>query len=211
MRTEAGERTLTHDDCVFAEVALRAAISSIKRGQVVERTRADNRRLAALATTDPLTQLFNRRAFLERLNVELDRARRYGHSLSLLVVDVDHFKAINDTAGHLVGDRVLGELGAVLSSTVRAVDVVARYGGEEFVVLLPETTLDGGVAFAERLRELLECKRFTGRPELPVQLTVSVGVASYPDSHVHSADDLFARADEALYRAKQAGRNQVCT
>lgn len=211
LRTESDGRTLTQEDCGFAEVALHAAISSIKRGQVVERTREDNRRLAALATTDPLTQLFNRRAFLERLTVELDRARRYGHTLSLLVVDVDHFKQINDTAGHLAGDRVLGDIGGMLQRAVRAVDLVARYGGEEFVVLLPETPLEGAVLFAERLRELLERQMFVGRGDEVVQLTVSVGVATFPATHVHSADDLFARADEALYRAKQQGRNKVCS
>jgi two-component system cell cycle response regulator len=209
LRTTFDERALTEEDCEFADLVVKAAISSIQRGQLLERTRADNRRLEALATTDPLTRLLNRRAFLDRLGLEVERSHRYGAVLSLLMLDVDHFKLVNDSAGHLTGDSVLGQVGALLQSAVRSVDVVARYGGEEFVVLLPETDPDGAVAFAERLRELVSAHAFlTGHGE-PLHLTASIGVSSFPSPSVRSTEDLFARADEALYRAKANGRNQV--
>jgi two-component system cell cycle response regulator len=110
-----------------------------------------------------------------------------------------------------VGDSVLRQLGAVLEDAVRKVDIVARYGGEEFVVILPETASEGGVVFAERLRERIAAVPFDVGAERPVHLTVSVGIATFPSPRVASTEDLFARADEALYRAKSAGRNQVRT
>jgi two-component system cell cycle response regulator len=210
LRTDRGERRLTTDDIEFAEVALRAAVAAIRRAQALETTRADNRRLEALATTDPLTRVLNRRALLDRLNAEVDRARRYDSGLTMLLLDVDYFKQINDTAGHLAGDSVLRQLGALLEDAIRKVDVVARYGGEEFVAILPETSADGGVAFAERLRERIEAQEFSVNHERTVRLTVSIGIATFPSARVESTEDLFARADEALYRAKSGGRNQVC-
>jgi two-component system cell cycle response regulator len=211
LRTDRDERQLNADDVEFADVVIRAAVAAIRRAQALETTRADNRRLEALATTDPLTRLLNRRALLDRLTAEVDRARRFDGALSLLLLDVDHFKQINDTAGHLVGDSVLRQLGAVLEDAVRKVDIVARYGGEEFVVILPETASDGGVVFAERLRERIASVPFDVGVDQPVHLTVSVGIATFPSPRVASTEDLFARADEALYRAKSGGRNQVRT
>jgi diguanylate cyclase (GGDEF)-like protein len=125
------------------------------------------------------------------------------------LLDVDHFKQINDTAGHLAGDSVLRQLGALLEDAVRKVDVVARYGGEEFVAILPETASEGGVIFAERLRERIAEEAFDVGAAEPVHLTVSIGIATFPHPRVASTEDLFARADEALYRAKSDGRNQV--
>ena len=190
---------------------MRAAVAAIRRAQALETTRADNRRLEALATTDPLTRVLNRRALLDRLTAEVDRARRFSSSLSLLLLDVDHFKQINDTAGHLAGDSVLRQLGALLEEAVRKVDVVARYGGEEFVAILPGTSTEGGAVFAERLRERVAEQAFDIGGAVPVHLTVSIGIASFPSARVLTTEDLFARADEALYRAKSGGRNQVCT
>jgi two-component system cell cycle response regulator len=146
---------------------------------------------------------------LDRLNAEVDRARRYDSSLTLLLLDLDHFKQINDTAGHLAGDTVLRQIGALLEEAIRKVDIVARYGGEEFVVILPETLSDGGVAFAERLRERIAAESFDVGAGRAVHLTVSIGIATFPSPLVSSTEDLFARADEALYRAKSGGRNQV--
>jgi two-component system, cell cycle response regulator len=209
MRTGDDERALTMHDVEFAEVVIRSAVAAIRRAQAIEATRADNRRLEALATTDPLTRVLNRRALLDRLTAEVDRARRFNSSLTLLLLDVDHFKQINDTCGHLAGDSALRQLGALLEDAVRKVDVVARYGGEEFVVILPETASDGGIIFAERLRERIESIAFDVGTERPVHLTVSVGVATFPSPRVATTEDFFARADEALYRAKSGGRNQV--
>ena len=209
LRTERGERALSAEDSDFAEIVIRAAVAAIRRAQALESTRADNRRLEELATTDSLTRLLNRRALLERLSVELDRARRFKQQLSLLMVDIDHFKSVNDQHGHLVGDGILREMGTLLTGGVRTVDVVARYGGEEFVLILPETAIDGAVVFAERLRERVAEHRFDLGIEPIFHLTCSVGVATFPSPRVASTEDLFARADEALYRAKSGGRNQV--
>jgi diguanylate cyclase (GGDEF) domain len=211
LRTISGERELTTEDVEFADVVIRAAVAAIRRAQALETTRADNRRLEALATTDPLTRVLNRRALLDRLTAEVDRARRFNSSLTLLLLDVDHFKSVNDTAGHLAGDSILRQLGALLEEAVRKVDVVARYGGEEFVLILPETASDGGVIFAERLRERVASQSFDVGIDKPIHLTVSIGVATFPSPRVATTDDFFARADEALYRAKSGGRNQVRT
>ena len=209
LRTKREERSLSSYDVAFAEVVIRAAVAVIRRAQALETTRADNRRLEALATTDPLTRVLNRRALIDRLTSEVDRARRYDSSLALLLFDIDHFKQINDTAGHLAGDSVLRQLGALLEDAVRKVDIVARYGGEEFVAILPETSSDGAVIFAERLRERISNHSFDIGAGRIVRLTVSIGIATFPSSGVASTEDLIARADEALYRAKAAGRNQV--
>jgi two-component system cell cycle response regulator len=212
LRTERGERSLSADDADFAEVVIRAAVAAIRRAQALESTRADNRRLEELATTDALTRLMNRRALLDRLSVEVDRARRFKQQLSLLMVDLDHFKAVNDQYGHLVGDDMLRQMGTLLAGAVRTIDVVARYGGEEFVLILPETSIEGAAVFGERLREKVDEHPFDlAAAERSLHLTCSVGVATFPSPRVASTEDLFARADEALYRAKSGGRNQVCT
>lgn len=209
LRTERGERMLAEEDTAFAETLIRAAVAAIRRAQALESTRADNRRLEELATTDALTRLLNRRALLERLSVEVDRARRFSSQLSLLMVDVDHFKEINDAHGHLAGDEILRRLGNLLAGAVRTIDVVARYGGEEFVVILPETSTEGAVTFAERLRKSVADEEFPLANGQRFHLTCSIGVATFPSARVASPEDLFARADEALYRAKSGGRNQV--
>jgi two-component system, cell cycle response regulator len=211
LRTDRDERSLTTEDVDFADIVIRAAVAAIRRAQALETTRADNRRLESLATTDPLTRVLNRRALLDRLTAEVDRARRFNSALSLLLLDVDHFKQINDTAGHLAGDNVLRQLATLLEDAVRKVDIVARYGGEEFVTILPETATDGGVVFAERLRERIGAQAFDVGGEHPVHLTVSIGIATFPSARVASTEDLFILADEALYRAKSGGRNQVRT
>ena len=211
LRTDRGERRLTSGDIEFAEVVIRGAVAAIRRAQALETTRADNRRLEALATTDQLTRVLNRRALLDRLAVEVDRATRYNSGLSMLLLDVDFFKKINDTAGHLAGDSVLRQLGALLEGEMRKPDLVARYGGEEFVMILPQTSLEGSVSFAERLRERIGGQEFVVGADSIVHLTVSIGIATFPSPRVESMEDLFARADEALYRAKSGGRTQVRT
>ena len=209
LRRRADEPPLTPDDVSFADSVVKAAVAAIQRAQTIETAKADNARLEALAQTDPLTGLLNRRALTGRLAAELDRARRYSTILTMLMIDLDHFKRVNDTHGHLVGDEVLQETAALLQHLVRSVDVVARYGGEEFVVLLPETTVEGAMSFAERMRERVEATPFHGGAGTPLSLTTSIGVATYPASRVESVEDLFAHADAALYRAKAEGRNRV--
>jgi two-component system cell cycle response regulator len=145
---------------------------------------------------------------LESLEAEFGRVRRYDVALSILLIDVDRFKSINDTHGHLAGDQVLKQLGELLRREVRTVDVVARYGGEEFVIVLPETAPDGALTFAERVRVKVQDYRFTDERQ-SLSATVSIGVASIPPLEVASSEELIARADAALYRAKNEGRNLV--
>ncbi len=210
LRRMVNEPPLTNEDVEFADSVIKAAVAAIHRAQLIETTKADNARLEVLAHTDSLTMVLNRRALTVRLTSELERARRYDSVLTLLMVDLDNFKLVNDTHGHLVGDEVLREVAALLQHAVRTMDVVARYGGEEFVVVLPETSLAGATTFAERLRENVEAAGFAGSFGEPLKLTASIGVSSYPSTSFETVDDLFARADEALYRAKADGRNRVC-
>jgi diguanylate cyclase (GGDEF)-like protein len=158
-----------------------------------------------LAITDDLTGLCNRRHFLERLQGEIDRARRYAVPFGLLFIDIDNFKDLNDSFGHQVGDRVLAELGTVLKHWARSSDLVARYGGEEFVVLLPMADKARSQIAAERLRTLIQRHTFYRRKKL----TVSVGVAGFPTDG-DSTERLLGCVDEALYMAKNTGRNRTC-
>lgn len=197
-------------DLEFAQAVLSAAVAVIQRAQMVESTMADNARLEQLAQTDPLTQLLNRRALTDRISAEMERALRYDSTMALLMIDLDHFKKVNDTFGHLVGDDVLRDVGQLLVETIRTCDIVARYGGEEFLVLLPETDDAGAEAFADRIRVAVEAHAFASVSLIePLRLTCSVGVAVYPAARIESVEDLFTRADAALYRAKADGRNLV--
>ncbi|MFP5354393.1 MAG: diguanylate cyclase [Gemmatimonadota bacterium] len=211
LRRSVNEPPLTQDDIEFADTVVKAAVVAVQRAKMLETTMADNRRLELLARTDPLTAVLNRRALTERLVSELERVKRYESTVSLLLIDIDHFKRVNDTFGHLVGDDVLTDVGALLQSAVRAVDLVARYGGEEFVIALPETGLAGATVFAERIRELIEAHQFPHAGGSDLRLTASIGVASYPSPGVDTVEDLLATADQALYRAKAEGRNRVRT
>jgi two-component system, cell cycle response regulator len=209
LRRGIDEPPLTTEDVEFADTVVKAAVSAIQRAKIMESTKADNARLEALALTDPLTDLLNRRALTERVLTELDRARRYNSDVTLLMIDIDHFKRVNDTHGHLVGDDVLTEFAGLLQHAVRSVDVVARYGGEEFVIILPETGQPGAVAFAERIRERVEQHGFAQDEGLKLAVTTSIGVATFPTPDVSSVEELFQKADQALYRAKAEGRNRV--
>src|SRR5437762_13613622 len=151
----------------------------------------------------------NRRALAEALAGELDRARRYNLALTIMLADLDRFKSINDTRGHIAGDSVLRQVGELLRREARSVDLVARYGGEEFVVVMPETSLHGSAIFAERLRRRIMHYDFADPGENPLNLTVSIGLASFPDYPVTSPASFVALADPALYRAKHEGPNLV--
>jgi diguanylate cyclase (GGDEF)-like protein/PAS domain S-box-containing protein len=170
--------------------------------QKVELEKA-NAELEALATTDGLTGLQNHRALWERLNEEYERASRHGSSLSLILIDVDHFKLFNDKHGHLAGDVVLRAIGNILRECARETDIMARYGGEEFVVVLPETDLAGATAFADRLRVAVSTHLWSVQP-----VTASFGVSGLQPGDTSGAD-IVSRADIALYRSKLAGRNRV--
>jgi diguanylate cyclase (GGDEF)-like protein len=166
-------------------------------------------RLKEMATRDRLTNLFNRQAFDSRLEDEIQRVRRYHRPLSLIMLDVDHFKAYNDAHGHIKGDAVLSELGSLLTASVRNTDFVARYGGEEFAILLPETSKANAGVVAEKVRAAVEAYPFPLRETQPGgAVTFSVGLASCPDD-MADPGDLLESADQALYRAKRQGRNRV--
>ncbi|HZU67043.1 MAG TPA: diguanylate cyclase [Ktedonobacteraceae bacterium] len=170
-----------------------------------------NMRLAALATTDPLTELPNHRALQGLLEQECERARRYGHPLSVLFFDGDRFKQVNDTYGHAVGDTVLRELGARARTVLRAGDTVGRFGGEEFLVLLPETNEQEAKVVAERLRSAVAAHPFASHEvKGGIAATVSIGLATYPTDG-QTASELREQADQAMYWAKRLGRNQVRT
>ena len=162
-----------------------------------------------LMTTDGLTQLHNKRYFDETLDKEAARAKRYKRSFSLLVFDIDHFKHINDTFGHLAGDAILRQIGAVILGRLRRNDVVARIGGEEFALITPEVGLDGASELAGKINRLIRDTRFEFEGTR-VEVTVSVGVAEW-QAHYEGAGDLFKAADDKLFEAKRLGRNQVCT
>lgn len=210
LRRTVDQEPLSASDVEFANTVIKSAVNAIEQSHAIEQAKADNARLEALAHTDPLTHLLNRRALTIRLVAELERVRRYNSPLTMLMIDLDHFKRVNDTYGHLVGDEVLRGIAMILQRSLRSVDMVARYGGEEFVVVLPETTEQGAVAFAERIRQRVEQHAFEAERANTARVTVSIGVSAFPAPHVETADDLFSKADAALYRAKEKGRNRVC-
>ncbi len=173
--------------------------------------RAYNRmrgQLATIVLTDPLSGCFNRRGFEQQLRRELARAARAHTEVALLAIDLDHFKEVNDTWGHLVGDQVIAETGELLRASARAQDVVARTGGEEFTILAPDTTLEGAQQLAQRIVAAFR-KRVFVVSQGPVRVTVSIGVAVESTPDVSKAEALRARADEALYAAKRSGRDRT--
>lgn len=160
-----------------------------------------------LASIDGLTGIFNHRAFHDRLHYEWEQAQRHGEALTLMMIDLDHFKRINDTYGHQAGDRILKQVVACLLRLVRKVDTLGRYGGEEFAVLLPKTTAHQAWKMAERIRKVIECGQF-GLEGVTIPVTLSIGVASAP-SDAGGPDQLVSVADKALYWAKEQGRNRI--
>lgn len=159
-----------------------------------------------LATRDPLTGALNRRAFLERAESELDRCSRDGAPLSFVIVDLDHFKNVNDTWGHAAGDEVLKTLAETCRSVLRPADAFGRFGGEEFVALLPDADADDAADIAERLRRLTEESEIA-TPEGVIRVTLSAGYTTALPGD--TPDDLVRRADAALYESKRSGRNRV--
>lgn len=166
-------------------------------------------RFADLSMHDHLTGLYNTRLFHDTLKSQFSLAERHGHNLTLLLLDVDRFKRVNDTYGHQVGDRVLTTIAQKVTGVVRAGDMVARVGGEEFAVILPETDTEGGAELAERIRANIEQTTLTLAGNVSLAVTVSIGVAGLNTLNAETTTELFASVDAALYEAKNSGRNCV--
>jgi len=194
------------DDYVTKPFQMEELLARVRAGRrIVELQKAllaSNRRLEELSRTDDLTGVGNRRFFDAELASRFEHAQRYGRPLTLVMIDIDHFKNVNDTFGHQAGDEVLQHVARVLQRNTRRSDFVARFGGEEFVVLLPETALLEGLQVAEKIRAAVPAEN------LPTRVTVSAGVAAIP-LQLDTPEELVAAADRALYRAKEKGRNRV--
>jgi diguanylate cyclase (GGDEF)-like protein len=175
---------------------------------VIRQWRYQEQRLRELSSTDYLTNLRNRRSFMELAEIEFARARRYGKSLAIVMVDVDHFKRVNDGYGHGIGDEILKLVAKILAQEVRRHDVIARYGGEEFCFLLAETNEEQARVMAERCRQRIEAAHLMVKRSV-VSVTASVGIAAYPHEGITRIEHLIDLADGALYRAKDSGRNRV--
>lgn len=178
--------------------------------RMAENLARDQDKLAELAIRDSLTGLYNRREFERLLNDEIHRFRRHGHPVSLLILDIDHFKQINDRYGHQVGDEALRTVADIITNESRTGDVIARYGGEEIAIILPETDAANAVHLAERTCHAVAEFPVMISPQEVIPITVSIGTATVPDD-AHASRDLVTAADLAMYEAKRSGRNCVCT
>jgi len=190
----------------FEELLLRLKRVLKERRLTKERSRILSK-LENLAITDGLTKLFNLRHFYNLLEIEIDRCRRYGHSIALLLLDIDNFKVYNDTYGHLEGDKVLVRIGQIIRSCLRTMDSAFRYGGEEFTVILPETSAQEANNVANRIRTAVEYENFFPVPGNVVTVTISIGVTEYNNKEPLS--EFIKRADQAMYLSKEKGRNAI--
>ena len=196
----------------FNQVELRARVNVGYRithlhealAEKLHKLEAATATISRLARTDELTGLHNRRSFNESFTLALSAARRHGHPLSLISIDLDYFKKVNDTYGHSIGDLVLKEFADLLKEMVRIEDIASRWGGEEFIILLPDTTCEAAVSLAERIRSTFEKQSCSATP---LAVTASFGVAQLQNGE--NEDDLIRRVDNALYKAKREGRNRV--
>jgi two-component system cell cycle response regulator len=180
----------------------------LRSSELVRRLEVQTELLSKLAAFDDLTGVYNRRSMFHHLEAELSRCRRYGRSLGILMVDIDHFKRVNDEHGHLVGDQALRWVATTLQNELRSMDFLCRYGGEEFCAILPETNRPGVARAGERLRSAIERTLFT-QGDVQLSLSISIGGASWAAEGNNEIPDLLARADAALLEAKRNGRNQV--
>lgn len=208
LRAARGKGPFDVREVNFCEIVAETAANALERAYLFESIQRANERLEHLAITDGLTGLYNHRYFRERLEEEFERARRYDLPLSCLILDVDDFKGLNDTFGHLLGDSVLREIALRTTHKVRKSDTVARYGGEEFVVIMPQTGRKGAEAEGNRIRREIAARPFEGLPD-DVRVTVSAGVSVFDKETMLDCEALIRSADGALYEAKRSGKNRV--
>ena len=198
-------------DLVFKPIRYRELMLRLKRVLKERQLSIDRAKmlktLEKLAITDGLTRLYNLRHFYKQLEIEIDRCNRYGHSLALLLLDIDHFKMCNDTYGHLEGDKVLVRLGQIIKVCLRTMDSAYRYGGEEFTIILPETTGKEAKNVAERINASVESERFSTEAGEDFSITISTGVTEYFKEEQLST--FIHRADQAMYKSKAKGRNRI--
>jgi len=188
------------------EQAHNSPAALLKRIEEIER---ENTRLKSLLLTDELTGLYNRRFFSAQLEVEMSRTRRTGQSCTLIMMDVDHFKSVNDTLGHDAGDRLLTQLGGIMGQNLRPIDFACRFGGDEFAIIMPAADLDDGIGIAKRIQTSMEPLLSQLQRHIAQPISASFGIAAYEPSSSMSVDELFKRADSELYKAKNAGKNQI--
>jgi len=211
VETGAARRTsMVVGAAVLGIGGLLIALFSWQAGRIGRRIGDDAKMLYQIATRDVLTGLYTRRAFDDFLSTEISRSSRYSHSASLLLIDIDHFKSINDDYGHQVGDMVLHEIGKRLQNVARNENYICRYGGEEIVIILPEADQNSAEYCANRLKKEIGGRAFDIVNNQSITVTVSIGIATYP-AHADTGASLVAAADKALYKAKASGRNCICT
>jgi two-component system cell cycle response regulator len=208
LRTSKIGHTFTEREIRLCTAIANASANALYNAFLYDRVVREKTLLERLAITDYLTGIYNIRYFYKRLEEEFSRAERYITPLSCVMFDIDHFKKINDTYGHRIGDIVLREFAQLVKGHTRKIDIFARYGGEEFIMLMPQTPAKGAIHEADRIRKMVSEYRFMGLDEKD-RITVSIGIASTPDEKIMTPDDLITFADNSLFTAKNKGRNQV--
>lgn len=208
LRSGPGEPTLDEESVQLASAIVQGAARALNRAAMFKSVLSHREQLEALAKTDELTGCLSRRYLMERLEHELERAARYQRLIAIAMLDIDHFKRLNDTLGHTRGDAALRTIGGVLRRSLRGADFVGRYGGDEFLIVLPETGAIGALELAERIRQGISRRTFDFRGR-KMRLTVSGGVVGYPEAGILTAEELIDLADQALYRAKWEGRDKI--
>jgi len=187
------------EDVVFLEHAVKELSVSLDNAKI-------HKKINELSVTDELTGLYNRRKMDEVLEAEFNKAKRYGGSMSVMILDIDYFKSVNDFYGHKAGDVVLSQIGGILRRSIRNIDTATRYGGEEFVIILPQTDFNSALSVAKKLKSLVRNSKFTS---VEREITVSIGIASMPDDGINAVDDILKIADDFLYEAKNSGRDRI--
>ncbi len=210
LRTSRAEHAFNESEIRLLNTVANASANALNNAFLFEQVEDEKSRLEKLSLTDFLTGIYNIRYFYHRIIEEFSRSQRYAVPISCLMLDIDHFKKINDRFGHKAGDQVLKEFAQLLKKQSRKSDVLARYGGEEFIILLPQTSHDGAMSEAERIRKIVETHAFRYLKKKE-GLTISLGVAASPHDRIRTHDDLISFADQALFVAKNSGRNRVAT